>query len=122
MEAAAGESALVRAGSAPTKSPMTEEEAGLPGWPVGIAVPRLELDLDLHSEVAADAQTVTVSGTSEPGAQVTINGRSVDLDAQHRFTLDVPFPQDQSVLQVIVVARDQRGYGVSRPLLVSRSK
>ena len=74
----------------------------------GIIGPRLELDVGDTIAVAADAQAVTVSGISEPGATVTINGSPVELDASNGFSAQVPAGGTTDAM-IVVTATDYRG-------------
>ncbi|MGI5819112.1 MAG: FecR family protein, partial [Armatimonadota bacterium] len=86
----------------------------------GIIGPRLDLDQGERATVAADAESVTISGVAEPGATVTINGSPVEIDRSSRFAAQVPV--DGSTDGVIVVtATDYRGGQTVRAISLTRS-
>jgi len=74
----------------------------------GIIGPRLELEVGVTVEVPAEAESVTIAGTSEPGATVTINGSPVELDKQHGFSAEIPVDGVADGM-IVVTATDYRG-------------
>ena len=74
----------------------------------GIIGPRLELEVGDTVTVAEGAESVTITGTSEPGATVTINGSPVELDAKNAFTAQVPVDGATDAM-IVVTASDYRG-------------
>lgn len=91
-------------------APAVASQPDMAAWDqqVGIVGPRLDLDLGPQVSLPAGAQTLTVSGVSEPGARVTINGTPVALDRRNRFAAEVPIATDTDGM-VVVGASDARG-------------
>lgn len=111
-----GQQARAEAGAAVSVGP--EPDAARWEQQTGIVGPRLDLDLDRQVELPAGTQVLTVSGISEPGAVVTINGSPVELDRQHRFTAEVPVAAASDGM-VVVSPRDARGATTVRAIAVS---
>jgi hypothetical protein len=67
--------------------------------------------------------SVEVSGQVEKGAQVTVNGQPVAVNALNRFIATVQVPTGIKRFAVTVVARDERGYEtrVSREVRVTET-
>lgn len=86
----------------PQKAPTESDEL------VGILGPRLDLDQAPEIVLPPGTGTVTVSGISEPGATVTINGSPVTLDRQNRFVAEVPLTGMGGDM-IVVSAADGRG-------------
>jgi hypothetical protein len=78
-----------------------EEQAGIIG-------PRLDLDVGEAVSVPAGADSVTISGVSEPGATITINGSPVQLDSSNEFAAEVPVDGATDGM-IVVTATDYRG-------------
>lgn len=74
----------------------------------GIIGPRLDLNVGETVTVARGAGSVTISGVSEPGATVTINGSQVELDRRNRFAAEVPL-DGASDGMIVITATDYRG-------------
>ncbi|MBD3293432.1 MAG: hypothetical protein GF393_10945 [Armatimonadia bacterium] len=74
----------------------------------GIIGPRLELEVEESVRVPEGAESVSIAGTSEPGATVTINGSAVELDRKNAFTADVPV-EGVGDGMIVVTATDYRG-------------
>ncbi|MFO8081307.1 MAG: FecR family protein [Armatimonadota bacterium] len=74
----------------------------------GIIGPRLELDDEETVVVPEGAESITVSGVSEPGATVTINGTHVELDRGNAFAAEVPVDGIADGI-IVVTATDDRG-------------
>lgn len=91
-------------------APAVASQPDMAAWNqhVGIVGPRLDLDLEPQVSLPAGARTLTVSGVSEPGARVTINGSPVALDHRNRFAAEVPIAADTDGM-VVVSAADTRG-------------
>lgn len=94
-----GQTATV--GSQPEGALNWTEQAGIIG-------PRLELDVGDTMELPAGAESVTISGVSEPGATVTIHGTTVELDRGNQFAAEVPV-DGASDAMIVVTATDYRG-------------
>jgi hypothetical protein len=74
----------------------------------GIIGPRLELDSEETVIVPDGVESVTISGVSEPGATVTINGTSVQLDQSNAFAAEVPVDGVADGI-IVINATDYRG-------------
>jgi hypothetical protein len=74
----------------------------------GIIGPRLELDSEETVIVPDGVESVTISGVSEPGATVTINGTSVELDQSNAFAAEVPVDGVADGI-IVINATDYRG-------------
>lgn len=74
----------------------------------GIIGPRLELDDEETVVVPEGAESITVSGVSEPGATITINGTHVELDRGNAFAAEVPVDGIADGI-IVVTATDDRG-------------
>lgn len=81
----------------------------------GIIGPRLDIDQGTELRASADARTILVSGVSEPGAQVTINGTPVRLDRDNRFSALVPIDGEGLI---VAAATDARGGRTVRAITV----
>lgn len=103
---APGQQAVVEADAARVIS--QSEEALEWEKQVGIIGPRLELGAGETLAVPAGAESVTISGISEPGATVTINGTPVELDRKNSFSAEVPIT-DSADDMIVVTATDYRG-------------
>ena len=121
LTASAGESASIGGGAAAARSMTPSEREQWQGL-AGFVGPRLDMDEAGPVKVAEDATTVTVSGVSEPGAQVTVDGTPVELDRNIRFTFTAPVPADAADLDLVIEARDSRGGVTSMTLPVTRSQ
>lgn len=84
---------------------------------LGIVGPRLDLAGGELISVPANATSVAISGISEPGATVTINGSPVELDRRNRFTVEVPIAGEGLI---VVSATDYRGGSTVRAVTVER--
>ncbi len=83
----------------------------------GIIGPRLDLDVGPEVAPPAGADVLTVTGVSEPGATVTINGSRVELDRSNHFTAEVPVDRgDQGI--ILVSASDNRGGTTVRAIAI----
>ncbi len=122
LKAEAGQDAVVGRQAEPSKRTMSKAEAATWAKQTGIIGPRLHVNSPTTTEVAADAETVTVTGATEPAATVTVNGRPAKLDAENAFHVNLPFAGDQSQLRVVVTARDRRGAETSQEFVLSRTK
>lgn len=103
---ASGQQAVVTSGAAPVAQ--QDEDAEVWEQQHGIIGPRLELDAGETITLPEGADTVTLSGISEPGARVTINGSPVELDHKNRFTAQVPVDSAADGM-IVVAASDNRG-------------
>jgi len=114
----AGHMALVEGGHEPV---VQQQPPGALAWEeqTGIIGPRLDLDLGPQVTVPASTKTITITGISEPGATVTINGSQVQLDRKNRFAAEVPINIDSDGI-ILVTARDMRGATTTRAISVIR--
>lgn len=87
----------------------------------GIVGPRLELADGQTIEVPEGAESVTIAGTSEPGATVTINGSPVELDSNNRFAAELPVGGASDGI-VVVTASDNRGGQTVRAISLDASR
>ncbi|MFW5867480.1 MAG: FecR family protein [Armatimonadota bacterium] len=85
----------------------------------GIIGPRLELDSDETVVIPEDAGSITISGVSEPGATVTINGTHVELDRRNAFAAEVPVDGVADGI-IVVTATDYRGGQTVKALSLTR--
>lgn len=101
-----GQQAIVEGDTArvaeqPTNALDWEEQSGIIG-------PRLELEVGDTVVVPEGADAVAISGISEPGATVTINGTPVALGLRNAFTAEVPIDGTADGI-IVVTASDSRG-------------
>ncbi|MFW5867142.1 MAG: FecR family protein [Armatimonadota bacterium] len=87
----------------------------------GIIGPRLELGAGDTMSVPEGARTVTISGISEPGATVTINGTPVALDRGNEFVAEVPVDGATDGM-IVVTATDYRGGQTVKALSLTREQ
>lgn len=101
-----GQQASARQDAAPVASPDDSRDA----WreQQGIIGPRLDLDAGETIALSPGAGSVTLSGTSEPGAVVTINGTPVQLDRRNRFVAEVSAGAAADGM-IVIAAADNRG-------------
>lgn len=85
-----------------------------------VVEPVLHLNVPEEGLQTTAGQAVTISGQSEPGARVLVDGRPVELGFKHRFSADVAVPATQAggEMTVVVEAVDARGYQARRELKV----
>ncbi len=112
---APGQQASVEGGAAP----VAQEDEDATAWEEqqGIIGPRLDLGVDETIALPEGAQSVTISGISEPGASVTINGSAVELDRGSRFSAQVPVDGAGDGI-IVVAASDHRGSQTVRPISI----
>ena len=112
---APGQAASVESGNAP----VAQQDENAKAWEAqeGIIGPRLDLEVADTVVLPEGAQTVTISGVSEPGATVTINGSAVDLDGKSRFSAEVPLAGANDGM-IVIAASDSRGGQTVRPVSV----
>jgi len=112
-----GEEASVEGAGAP----VARQDDDATAWEEqqGIIGPRLDLLVPDAITVPADATSVTISGISEPRAQVTIDGTPVELDRNSRFAAEVPIEGDTGGM-IIVAATDYREGQTIVPIAIER--
>ncbi len=103
---APGQQATAQKDAAPVAAPA--EDSGAWREQQGIIGPRLDLDAGETIALGPGAGSVTLSGTSEPGAAVTINGTPVELDRRNRFAAEVSAAAASDGM-IVVAAADGRG-------------
>ena len=75
--------------------------------------PLVNLSAPAEGATCQAGGTVTVSGTVERGAQLTVNGQPVQAERKGQFSAPVTVPAGAKSLEVKLVARDARGYATT---------
>ena len=113
-----GEQATALQGGEPT---VTRQPEGALDWEqrTGIIGPRLDLSVGPDVNLPKGASSLTVSGVSEPGARVTINGTPVELDGRNWFSAEVPAEGTEEGL-IVVSTSDAHGATTVRAVTITR--
>ncbi len=77
---------------------------------IDLATPSLRLTEPESETIPAGAQTLVVKGVAERGARVTVNDQEVKTKLAGRFETEVTVPPDLQTFDIIVRARDAKGY------------
>jgi len=90
--------------------PMTPE--GSAEWERAqvVAQPALTVDEPTTGKLPPGGSPVTVSGSAERGAKVTVNGKPVTPNLVGKFTVQVPVPRDADEFEVTARATDSKGF------------
>ncbi len=81
-------------------------QPGVCDYQMGIVGPRLDLDTGSEIKIAPDERAVTVSGISEPGATIRVNGTEVEPDRRNNFLAEIPIDTVSSgLIEVSAAAR-----------------
>jgi hypothetical protein len=93
----------------PTR-PMTPERET--EWEVArvVAEPWLRLTQPASDGLPQGASFLSVSGDTERGAVVTVNGKPVVPNMMQSFTVDVPIPEGAEEFEITARARDAKGF------------
>jgi len=75
-----------------------------------IAEPRLQITSPTTGKLAPGARTVTVEGTTERRAQVTVNGQEVKPNLKGSFSVELAVPGDAKDFTITVRAADRKGF------------
>lgn len=103
------EAAVARATPAAVR-PMTPE--GSAEWDRAqvVAQPALTVDEPTTGKLPPNGSPVTVSGSAERGAKVTVNGKPVTPNLVGKFTVQLPVPRDADEFEVTARATDSKGF------------
>jgi hypothetical protein len=109
---------MLTAGQAQQPTTLDSQEAAL--WQEGstIAGPNLELSEPQDAVTVKPGAAIEVKGTSEPGAQVTVNTQPVELKLKGMFTTEITAPNTPGDFQVTVEAKDARNYVTTKTMTV----
>ena len=75
--------------------------------------PLVELAQPAEGATCQPGVAVTVAGTVERGAALTLNGQNIQADRRGQFNAQVSVPAEAKSFEVNLVARDTRGYSTT---------
>ena len=90
--------------------PMADDERALWEDNETVALPHLEIKQPAGALTVAPQQRIKVSGLTEPGAVVTINGRPQTLRLEKVFATELQAPAQAGKFEIVVEAKDRRGF------------
>jgi hypothetical protein len=104
----ANQKAAASASGAEAVAPLAAEDAAQWAEARQVALPRLEVNEPSPEKLTGGSQVVVVTGRSERGARVTVNGRPVALDVRAAFRAQVPAAEGRGPITVRAV--DAKGF------------
>jgi len=78
-----------------------------------------EISVHQPQENQTVTSPITVSGTTDPQATVTLNNRLVNVDPQGKFETQITLPEGEHVLVVTATSRGDKSATVQRAVIVS---
>jgi hypothetical protein len=104
----ANHKALVDAGVTEAAAPLGPADTAQWATARQVALPRLEVGTPVAEKLPDGSRVAVVSGRSERGARVTVNGQAVTLDVRAGF--EVRLPLTAGLTEAVVRAVDAKGF------------